>query len=229
MEAARPVVDGYVLDLLGRSTFRRRDFHETPNGTCRILSPLTHVLGEAMPALADAITPHVGLVSKLLDRTISRDDAPKLVAGRVARADHLRRRRRTPLATPLPRLARCERCAEPFPPGIQPPTALCASCEAKPPATPPQDPANLRIGSARRSQALSRRARAVIEWERTHAERPDPSVFVREILPKIQGTSTRRLAQATGLSRVYCRRILRRECVPHAMHWDAFRRVVETV
>jgi len=47
-------------------------------------------------------------------------------------------------------------------------------------------------------------------------------VFVREILSHLDGIPTRKLAAATGLSRVYCRRILRRECVPHPMHWDAF-------
>jgi hypothetical protein len=44
MEAARPIVDAYALDLLAGSTFRLRDFQETANGTCRIRAPLTHVL-----------------------------------------------------------------------------------------------------------------------------------------------------------------------------------------
>lgn len=35
-------------------------------------------------------------------------------------------------------------------------------------------------------------------------ERPDPEAFGREILPAIQGVSLGKLAQATGLSVLYC-------------------------
>ena len=44
MEAVRPDVDSYVLDLIGETTFSRDDFHETRSGGCRILPPLTHEL-----------------------------------------------------------------------------------------------------------------------------------------------------------------------------------------
>jgi CRISPR/Cas system-associated endonuclease Cas1 len=62
MEAARPTVDEYVLDILTRTTFQARDFHETGRGICRILAPLTHHLAEAIPAFAAAVV----LVAQML-------------------------------------------------------------------------------------------------------------------------------------------------------------------
>jgi CRISPR-associated endonuclease Cas1 len=38
MEAVRPHADAYLLRLLQGRRFRRRDFYETPDGTCRVLA-----------------------------------------------------------------------------------------------------------------------------------------------------------------------------------------------
>ena len=46
MEAVRPQVDAYLLDLLEARTFSVRDFAETRKGVCRVLAPLTHTLAE---------------------------------------------------------------------------------------------------------------------------------------------------------------------------------------
>jgi hypothetical protein len=57
MEAARPQVDGWLLELLARRTFAARDFFETRTGQCRILPPLTHELAETTALWARAIAP----------------------------------------------------------------------------------------------------------------------------------------------------------------------------
>jgi CRISPR/Cas system-associated endonuclease Cas1 len=44
IEPVRPEVDGFVLDLLARRTFRKGEFTETADGHCRLLAPLTHEL-----------------------------------------------------------------------------------------------------------------------------------------------------------------------------------------
>ena len=44
MEAARPKVNAFVLQLLRRRTFRAGDFFETRKGACRLLRPFTHEL-----------------------------------------------------------------------------------------------------------------------------------------------------------------------------------------
>src|SRR5262249_50804681 len=48
LEAIRPDIDAYVLRLIRRRTWSRRDFAELRDGTCRILPPLTHELAETM-------------------------------------------------------------------------------------------------------------------------------------------------------------------------------------
>src|SRR6202034_1727906 len=44
MEAVRPAVDAFVLDLLEERTLTSRDFVELSNGVCRVRAPLTHEL-----------------------------------------------------------------------------------------------------------------------------------------------------------------------------------------
>ena len=39
MEAVRPQVDAYLLDLLAARTFSAKDFVETRKGVCRVLRP----------------------------------------------------------------------------------------------------------------------------------------------------------------------------------------------
>ena len=57
LEAIRPNVDRYVFQILTERTFSWRDFHETAQGVCRILAPLTHELAATMPMLASWIAP----------------------------------------------------------------------------------------------------------------------------------------------------------------------------
>src|SRR4051812_9640747 len=44
MEAVRPRVDAFVLDLLQTHTFAMGDFFETRQGVCRVLPPMSHRL-----------------------------------------------------------------------------------------------------------------------------------------------------------------------------------------
>ncbi len=57
MEAIRPQVDAFVLDMLTTRTFRARDFFENRQGVCRILPPLTQMLAETAPRWTAAIAP----------------------------------------------------------------------------------------------------------------------------------------------------------------------------
>jgi len=49
LEPIRPEVDAWFLTFLENNTLRSNDFHETRQGNCRILAPLTHVLAETLP------------------------------------------------------------------------------------------------------------------------------------------------------------------------------------
>ncbi len=66
MEAARPAVNAYVLELLRTRTFSRRDFAETARGVCRINPPLSHELAEDAPRWAEAVAPAAEAVAQLL-------------------------------------------------------------------------------------------------------------------------------------------------------------------
>jgi hypothetical protein len=220
MEAARPIVDRYLLGLLAESTFRKRDFHETRTGSCRILPPLTHRLAEAMPALAAAIEPTVLAVGRLLDRTVNQDDTEMIRFGKPRKVEH----RRTGLAKSktLPRLASCRNCGDLLAAeSADRYCALCAPVRSSDAQTAVTE-ARHRVSQARRD-VMRRRAQAVATWDRRHLTRPDPVEFTDTILPLIQGISQSALSRQTGLSRRYCKLIQTGEAVPHPMHWDAFR------
>ncbi len=69
LEPVRPLVDAAILRLLGRRFFRASDFHETGQGACRLLPPLTHELAEHLPTYARAIAPIVEHVARTLAST----------------------------------------------------------------------------------------------------------------------------------------------------------------
>jgi hypothetical protein len=75
MEPVRPEVDGFVLDMVERRTFRKAEFTETSDGHVRLLAPLTHELAETMPQWAKSLAPiaeHVAHVfGKAMDGTYS--------------------------------------------------------------------------------------------------------------------------------------------------------------
>jgi hypothetical protein len=66
MEAVRPVVDGYVLDLFRARPLTKADFAEDRCGVLRVLPPLTHRIAEAMPTWAQALGPVVEQVARIL-------------------------------------------------------------------------------------------------------------------------------------------------------------------
>jgi hypothetical protein len=63
---------------------------------------------------------------------------------------------------------------------------------------------------------------AVRAWR---GDRPDPDLFASEILPGLRASPISELVSATGLSAHYCSLIRLGKRVPHARHWEAFRRL----
>ena len=57
LEPIRPLAESHVLRLLQHRYFRWADVHETRQGVCRLLAPLTHELAEAIPTYAAAVAP----------------------------------------------------------------------------------------------------------------------------------------------------------------------------
>ncbi|MGO9197452.1 MAG: CRISPR-associated endonuclease Cas1 [Acidimicrobiales bacterium] len=73
MEAARPAVDGFVLDLVKTRPLMKTDFAEDRRGVVRVLPPLSHRIAEAMPAWATALGPVVEQVARILSSSSAYD------------------------------------------------------------------------------------------------------------------------------------------------------------
>jgi len=251
MEAARPDVDAYVLDLLRSRAFTRRDFSETRRGICRVLAPLSHELIKTAPHWASTIAPIVeGIASQLSDSPGSRiDQLSTPLTGTNRAAGRTRKPRRhsrvakatqpqpSKVRTPTPMPA-CKRCNEPVPRRER---VYCDAClphyqreqyakafsgsglEAiERMKQTGHDPTHTAAAEEKRGATTAERKRAIREWEARYGKLTDLAAFGRDILPLIQGVSLSRLRCATGLSVRYVSQVRRGEKIPHPKHWDAF-------
>jgi CRISPR-associated endonuclease Cas1 len=240
-EAVRGEVDRFVLEMLNREVFRRRDFHETPRGNVRILPPLTHRLAETAPMWARHLGPVVEHVARAfadspgsrVDRLPSRLTEDNRSAGR----DGLRR---GPRRRPLIRVAQQPKCVVCGDATSSPGRSYCPRClperEAEQIAEfqlagsgrlaelrlAREDPAHGGDVAAIRGRKWSERHALERDWEANH-DRADPQRFRTEILPGLRALPTRRLVEATGLTRAYCSLIRKGELVPHPRHWEVLR------
>jgi CRISPR-associated endonuclease Cas1 len=216
MEAARPVVDGYLLDLLTLTRFRTRDFTETRRGSCRILPPLTHALADSLPALRAAIAPVVTTVAPLFDRHFTSIGARLTVSDAGPTRDS-RTMSETPTFAMLPH---CPRCRLPYPPGTRPTSGNCEACREGRPAAPNRS-APVSVATPRPTRGAQ--SQAVKLWNRGGASRGTPARFRDEVLPQLADCSIDDLTIATGLTRAYVRRIIAGKVTPHRRHWEALR------
>lgn len=245
MEPVRPAVDDYVLGLARTRVFTRKDFHETRQGICRILAPLTHHLAETLPEWRRLIGPVAERVAAMLAKApgskIARLPTPLTQANRKAGRDGTRRRGasvrtvappRPPQACaccgatlPDPRRTTCDTCL-PARQAQHVEEMLALSVAAKARARDQgTDPLQAAETKRRRSETMRERNRQIAIWEAEHASRPDLATFVEEILPGLQEVSLGQMMRETGLSSLYCSRIRSGVKVPHPMHWKALRAI----
>ncbi len=76
MEPVRPLVDRWLLDLLQERTFSAREFFETRDGGCRLLSPMPERLVELSPSLEKWVGPVVEDVVSALSAGLGTKGAP---------------------------------------------------------------------------------------------------------------------------------------------------------
>jgi len=83
-----------------------------------------------------------------------------------------------------------------------------------------QDPAQSEQARRKRIEKAREMSLAARAWERENGPVADPTVYEREILPRIQGMSVRRLVELTGLSEYYLWRVRKGEKRLHARFWE---------
>jgi CRISPR-associated endonuclease Cas1 len=228
MEAVRPDVDAWVLDLLAARTFRKVEFVETPDGHCRLTAPLTHDLAETLPRWSQAVAPLVEHIAHTLGRAMAGNYQPrtpltgrhgkaaaaavkarKTAAAGVAQTTAARQR---PAGRPARPAWSCPDCGGPV---ANRRRVRCDTCIA---ADPRQTPA-LR---ASRAAAISGRRRAEAEWEAAHPGAVfDPQRFAATIRPALAAVKLSAIVAACGVTKSTASSWRTGKTTPHVSHWPA--------
>jgi hypothetical protein len=236
MEAARPTVDQYVLDLLDGHVFRAIDFTETRQGGCRIGRTLAHRLGETTGAWREALAKPAEDVASLLARSSVRGSDEQTTPLTQSNRRRAHGSNWTGASKPRPTPAKnCRECGE----RNLGAGRLCTDCRRQFEANgvwlevgrgqiaemraKGEDPAHGGEAARKRSQNVSRQNLASRAWDRENTERPGEKLFREQILPVLQSVRLGEMVNATGLSVDYCSKIRRGLKVPHPRHWEALR------
>ncbi len=251
IEPLRPRVDGYLLDILERRTFRDVDFFETWQGVCRLMPSLTQSLAELSPQLARLVGPVVEQVAQRLVHGQSTTSKPISVPTLLSQANRSdgRNRVRTNLerdsgseAHKLPNA--CRECGTILTTGSRKYCDACLPAAKARSITKFSESGRQRLvelrarglepsrgGEARRKRGEknAQHMKDQSDWESKGKGEFDVIYFQQEIWPQLQDKSLRELARATGLSQQYCSRIRKGNYIPHPRHWDALASVSDDV
>lgn len=252
MEAIRPEIDRYVLDMLTTRPLGTGDVFETRQGACRLLPSITRLLAETAPRWALAVAPIVEHVAESLMSGKSpasqrRSPTPLTQANRSAGRAAARKRsaQNAPIREPATLPAACQECGVILDDTRR---AICDAClpgyrrthgteafAAAGPATLKRrrdegiDPAHGEEAGKQRGQRNARHVAAAAIWEQEHGapsgDVAGSELFTRDILPMLQTVSLRSMADATGLTQGYCSFVRRGLKVPHRRHWAALERL----
>jgi hypothetical protein len=244
MEAVRPTVDAWVVDVLNTRTFRKADFFETREGNCRLMPPLAKSLAEQAPRWAAALAPVAETAAKAFiapEKQLRRLPTPLTETNRRAgRPVGHRTRHPRPVA---PLAATCQTCGTEL---DQPERRYCAACfperreelvsewvSSKLEALARlreegRDPAHTEAADRKRADAILAQQAAAKIWEETGDVTCNSLNFTRDVLPLLQTVPLGSMAESTGLSRGYCSFVRRGLKVPHQRHWTALARLAET-
>lgn len=237
LEPLRPIVDGHVLKLLASRHFRAADFHETRDGVCRLLEPLTHELTGWLPTYRMAAAP----IAESIAHALATSSPGKIeLRTPLSRANHAKVQqrgqrsasRRDP-TTPLP-MPTCRDC------GIQLQDRrrqLCPTCwpvsrdaqarrmyaESQQARfageTPGPDPSQSAAARAKRSHTLAATKAAEAAWARAGGISPVSQADLGGVLARLHTVTIRELVEVTGLSVSACSRIRSGKLTPHPRHW----------
>jgi len=249
LEPLRPVVEQHVLQLLTHRYFTSRDFHETRQGSCRLLPPLTHELATWTTDYAAAIAPIAEGVAHAL---ASSSPGKIALTTPLTRANYTaaQQRRDTGRIQPRPvtssavdSMPTCRSCGQRL---FNKNRQLCTACwpitraalsEQRSKAgqvalaqarAAGHDPTQTSSARAKRSTTLVATKAAEAAWAAAGSRTGiTEQQLYEDVLPMLSSTSLRQIERATGLSNSSCSRIRSGKMTPHPRHWDALARLAD--
>jgi len=222
-EILRPKVDAFLLNWIQTECFRKADFWEDRNGTCRIGSSLAKRLCETADTWRKFAAPVSEWLAHEFWKTIRRPDKPF-----TTRLTHDKKRAvkgAAPMPTPQAPTAQhlCAGCGKVIPPS----STNCSRCAAEGLRTRMVDVARKgRIASrsplsrARLSETQRRQTTACHRWNPAdHPKWLTEEFYKNQIQPRLSNHSLSQIASAIGVSIPYASDIRRGGRKPHQRHW----------
>lgn len=231
LEAIRPEIDLWVLDQLRSRVFGRHDFHETREGVCRILPPLTHVLAETTPRWARLVAPVVESVAAQLAG--SRSTPTRLSQVRRSQGRERYRRVATKQPSQFSPPSACLTCGTLLTSNRN---RYCDDCipenrnerlnrlqVAQQDAlehlrAEGKDPAHGGQAAAARGLSVATRHRENKKWDQQNTDLTMEDF--NHIAQGFKNVSLRQIARATSLSLRYCSLVRKGLVAPHRRHWE---------
>jgi len=250
MEALRPAVDSWLLDLLSSSHFAKNDFFERPDGTVRLTSRLAAVLAETAPLWARAVGPVAEWVAGELLRGKGQQRGMGLRKGRLptpltqasrsaGRGTSAQGKNAKPSTSKVALPRACSECGKPIRSGTR---KFCSDTCYEAYKTQVDLPRFSKAGMAKlsklraegadpshggevgrkRGASNARRAKERLKWKDLGLDvDQEKERFGRDILALLQGIPLSHIMKATGFSRRYASLARRGLYTPHPVHYDA--------
>ncbi len=242
LEPLRPVAEQHVLQILTARYFTADDFHETPQGSCRLLPPLTHLVAQALPAFAQSVAPLAESIAHTLAHSSPGTIRLRTPLSRSNYTAAQTARRSTPRQLPgtdavLPtcrtcgtqlydrRRQLCTAC-RPVTRNAHAQLRTAASHTARATAiTEGRDPTQTTTARSKRRHSL---LAAKAAWASSGATSPVTEQQLHEVvLPALREVSLTDMQRATGLANSSCSRIRRGLMTPHPRHWLRLARLAQ--
>jgi len=239
IEAVRPGVDRFVLDLIAERTFQKREFVERADGHVRVAAPLTHELAATLPIwrravapvaesvahrFVDQVTGKITRTTPLTAATVTAAQAAvrrRKAAEARARADQAHGEHRASRATRRPRAVDPEQAAAGFARCVECGGPLARSRHVRCPTCWERQPAQSREARRRRGRSI---AMARSELDAWRAEHPHAQANPADFAPVLAGlapVTLRAIMDACSVSKATASGWRSGRHVPALMHWPA--------
>jgi hypothetical protein len=224
LEALRPVIDTYLLDLLGTRTFSRKEFVEAPSGHVK-LSPLlaSLIARDALQHVRASAEPVAEHVARLVGAGAS---SPVTVRPRLTRTRKGRRSHSVGSACRSCGVILdsgrqfCDECLPGFDRERTDKLKVAGASRLAAMRASSSDPAQSAVAQDKRRAKSRAESLAMRAYEREHGL-PDPVRYEDEILPAIRALTVPALMRLTGLSQYHCWLVREGRRKLHVRHWQA--------